>query len=141
MCNGSSIIRERQGFIRRELDRRNIPMKAVAGDSGIPYPTLLTYFPQDRDKEAVQIPGGAIYSLVYGKAMPDDLLSMLLPDGAQIIRASEDIDHDAVANMAHEYLAEKTAAHHPDSPDGPALSNCEKIKLSEKAAGLKAVAA
>lgn len=140
MCTGSSIIRERQSVIRRELDRRLISMKAISMDSGIPYATLLTYFPQDRNKDAVQIPGGAIWSLVDGKAMPGDLLSMLLPDGFQIIEASEDIDHDKVAQIAHDYLQAKSAAHHPDSPGGRELSDCEKVSLGSIHTELKAVA-
>jgi hypothetical protein len=136
MAHGSSIIRERQGAIRRALDRRNISMKIIAMDSEIPYATLLTYFPADRNKEAVQIPGGAIYDLIEHQAMPDDLLSMLLPDGAHILRGSEEIDHDAMARVAHEYLATLLAVHNPDATE---LSDAEISALDMKAAHLQAV--
>lgn len=138
MCTSSKIVKDRQSGIRRELDRRGYSMKVVAGDSGIEYGTLLTYFPANRDKIPTQIPGGAIYALAG--AIPSDLLSLLLPDGFQIVEASEDFDHEEVARIFHKYLAAKTAAHHPDSPDGPAISECEDLVLKSIHAPLKAVA-
>lgn len=118
MADSVTIIRERQYVIRREMDRRSIALKAVALDSGIPYPTLLSYFPEQGTREPAQIPGGAIYALCEGKALPADLLSLLLPDGWQIVRAPEAIDHDALCDLAGQYIAQKHAAHHPESELG-----------------------
>lgn len=92
-----SIVRERQKAIRREADRRGIAMKAVSQDSGIPYPTLLTYFPADALKVPAQIPGSAIYALAEGRALPADLLSLLLPAGLAIVEVPEDLDLDGLA--------------------------------------------
>lgn len=76
----------------------------------------------------------------YAKAGVDpELLSLLLPDGFQIVRTPEGVNHDDLAAMMHDWLAAKTAAHHPDSPGGREISDCEKTKLNTKAAGLRAV--
>jgi hypothetical protein len=100
MTDNVAIIRARQLGIRRQIDKRGIALKLVAADSGIPYETLLTYFPQEGSREPAQIPGGAIYALCEGKALPADLLSLMLPDGWQIVRLPEGIDHDRIAEMA-----------------------------------------
>lgn len=138
MCSNSRIIRQRQSAIRRELDRRGVSMKAVAMDASIPYPTLLTYFPQDRDKEPAQIPGGAIFSLLEGSAIPADLMSLLMPEGWQVVKVPEGVDHGEVAAAMHDYLATKSAAHAPDSPAGPAISACEDGVLKAKLAAVPA---
>ncbi len=129
MQRESSIVRDRQLVIRREIDRRGIALKAVAMDSRIPYTTLLSYFPGERDKEPAQIPGGAIYALCEGQALPADLMSLLLPEGWQIVRVAEGVDHDAVADWADKYTREKLAAHRVDSVDGEHISDCERKQL------------
>ena len=52
----SKIVRDRQCAIRRELDRRGVSLKVVSFDSGIPYSTLLSYFPADHDKQPAMMP-------------------------------------------------------------------------------------
>lgn len=125
-----AVIRARQAAIRRELDRRQIAMKAVAQDSGIPYGTLLTYFPADGDKQPAQIPGSAIFALT--PVLPSDLMSLLLPDGFQVVKAPEDINHDEIADIMADYLATKQHAHHPASPAGREISGCEDNVLDGK---------
>lgn len=124
------VIRSRQTAIRRELDRRQIAMKVVSQDSGIPYGTLLTYFPADSLKTPVQIPGSAIFALAGH--IPNDLMSLLLPDGFQVVRAPEEINHDEIADIMGEYLATKQHAHHPLSPAGREISDCEDNVLDGK---------
>lgn len=141
MGDNVAIIRARQAAIRREIDRRGIALKAVAFDSGIQYETLLTYFPLEGGREPAQIPGGAIYALCEGDALPADLLSLLVPSGWQIVRAPEGIDHDALCEHLVDYLATKQAAHHPDSECGPALGPVERSRLDSKVAHIRAVAA
>lgn len=133
-----AIIRARQLAIRREIDRRFIALKIVASDSGIPYDTLLTYFPVEGSREPAQIPGGAIFALCAGNALPADLLSILLPDGWQIVRAPESIDHDALCDQVVDYLARKQAAHHPESEDGVAIGPNERAELDGKVVQIKA---
>lgn len=134
MCDDSAIVKQRQLAIRREMDRRGIALKVLAQDSRVPYSTLASYFPADRQADPAQIPGGVIYALC--SALPGDLLSLLLPDGFQIVRAPEDVDHDDLAAGMHDYLQAKTAAHHPDSPAGPAISDCEREGLDARVAHL-----
>lgn len=136
-----AIIRQRQTNIRREIDRRGIALKAVSFDSGISYETLLTYFPAPGTREPAQIPGGAIFALCYGEALPADLLSLLVPDGWQIVRAPESIDHDALCEHLVDYLATKQAAHHPESECGPAIGPTERQSLDGKVVQIRGMAA
>lgn len=124
------VVRARQGAIRRELDRRQIAMKVIAQDSGLLYETLLTYFPADQNKVPAQIPGSAIFALAGH--IPNDLMSLLLPDGFQVVRAPEDINHDELAEFMADYLATKQHAHHPQSPAGREISDCEDNVLDGK---------
>jgi hypothetical protein len=141
MRDNVAIIRERQCGIRRQIDSRGIALKIVAADSGIPYETLLTYFPQPgSSREPAQIPGGAIYALCEGNALPADLLSLLLPDGWQIVRAPEAINHDQIEEACRDFLREKGAAHHPESEMGREIGPNEDQRLTERAVVLKAVA-
>lgn len=139
MQPASSIVKQRQLAIRREMDRRNIAMKAVAFDSGIPGPTLASYFPQDQHADPAQIPGGAIYALAASEALPADLLSLLVPDGWLMVKVPEAVDHDTLSQLAQDYLDTKLAAHRHDSPAGPAICpDLEKPDLDGKVARLRA---
>ncbi len=124
------IVRDRQAAMRREMDRRQIPMKAVAMDSGILYDTLLTYFPADSLKRPAQIPGSAVFALAGH--LPTDILSLLLPDGYQVVRAPEEINHDEIADLMADYLATKQHAHHPNSPAAREIADCEDNVLDGK---------
>jgi hypothetical protein len=125
-----AIVRQRQLAIRRELDRRHISLKAVSFDSGLPYGTLLSYFPADQHSEPHGLPVAALNRLVG--AIPADMLSLLLPDGWQIVRAPENTDHDEVADAMANYLTSKQHAHHPNSPAGRDIADCEDSDLRSK---------
>lgn len=139
MCDGSKIVRERQRAIRRQIDRRGIHLKIVAADSGISPSTLASYFPADPAVEPAQMPTGALFSLVG--VLPDDLISLMLPAGVQIVRVPEDVDHDEVCQAMHDYLASKSAAHHPDSPGGRDIAPCEDAALRTKLTAIGSAAA
>lgn len=132
------IVRERQKAMRREYDRRGIAMKVVAMDSGLNYETLLTYFPADRDKVPVQIPGSAIYALTGN--VPPDILSLLLPAGHVVVRVPESVDHDEISALVQDYLKTKEDAHRPESECGRDLGPAEDQTLRGKVAHLRAVA-
>jgi len=132
MRDGVTIVRERQLAIRREMDRRGIALKQVSFDAGIPYATLLSYFPAEGSREPAVIPGSAIYELADGNALPVDILSLLLPNGLAIVAVPEGIDHDEFAEHCQAYLIEKGKAHHPASEDGPAIGPTERRKLDAK---------
>lgn len=137
MCDGSTIVKQRQLAVRREMERKGISLKAVSLDSGIPYNTLASYLPSDQNADPAQIPGGAIYSLVAGNALPLDLISLLMPEGVQIVRASEGLDHDEIEDLCRDYLSTKAKAHHKDSPAGRELSDCERDALAVKVTPLR----
>lgn len=143
MSHSDEIVRQRQSAIRRELDRRGIALKAVSFDSGIGYSTLLTYFPQEGAAKAVMLPVSALYALTDGEnpAIPLDLASLLLPPRRLIVNTPESVDHDAFEDMCREFLATKGAAHHPESPAGRELAQCEIEALDSKVVQITAVAA
>jgi len=131
------IIRYRQKKMREAIDKRGLLMKAVAEDSGIPYTTLLTYFPADDKKTPVQIPGSVIFALTGH--LPADIMSLLLPVGHVIVKAPEEVDHDEIAECLHDYLHEKEKAHHPLSEDGREIGPGEDNVLRGKFARVRAV--
>ncbi len=128
-----AIIRERQRTIRREIDRRGISLKGVSFDAKVQYETLLTYFPGG-DREPATIPGSAIYALCEGEALPTDLLSLLVPDGWQLVKVAENVDHDAIAAWSEQYSARKLAAHRADSECAEQLGPTELADLDSKVA-------
>lgn len=140
VVDANMIVRERQLVIRREMDRRGISLKAVSLDSGIPYPTIVSYFPGEKDRQPATLSGAAIFTLAETGALPLDLLSLVLPAGFQIVRAPEDIDHDEFEEAARDYLATKGKAHHPDSPGGREIAECEEATLDAKVIQLAAAA-
>lgn len=140
MRDSSTIMRERQRTIRRELDRRGISLKAVSFDSGIPYSTLYSYFPGNErgteEKQPAELPIGAFYALQG--AIPDDLLNLLLKDGYAIVRVPVGIDYDDVSSGCREYLDAKERAHHPESEEGREIGPTEKAELGAKVVRLRA---
>lgn len=130
MSDATMIIRQRQLAMRREMDRRGIALKAVSFDSSVPYATLLSYFPVEGSRDPAVMPVSALYCLVG--ALPQDVLSLLLPDGHLIVKAPIEIDHDQIAEAMVDYLAEKQRAHHPESEAGPAIGPGEHGKLTTK---------
>lgn len=138
MRDVDDIVRDRQRAMRREIDRRGIALKAVSYDSGIPMGSLLSYFPGGERDPAI-LPATALFKLLSGNALPHDILSLILPDGEQIVRVPESIDHDVMEAMARDYLAGKGAAHHPDSEAGREIGPKEEHDLDQRAARLVAV--
>jgi hypothetical protein len=122
-----NLVRDRQLVMRREMDRRGISMKAVSFDSGIPYSTLLSYFPGEKDAVPAQLSASAQFALCG--AIPDDILSLLLPDGRLIVRVPEAIDHDEIAAWAETFAAAKLAAHRADSECQEQIGPTEKKAL------------
>jgi len=125
--------------MRRAMDRASIALKVVAADSGINYSTLLTYFPADPCKEPVQIPQGAVFVLKQSKALPLDILNLLQPDGLALVHVPDEIDLHTIGLIVAEIIALKNAAHHPDSPSGVEISECEAEGIARKVAELRAV--
>ena len=134
MRDENTIVRERQQLIRREMDRRQISIKAVQYDGGWETSsTVLSYFPNpDGGKEPQTMSVAAFYRLISRKALPLDLLSTMLPDGFLIVRAPENINHDEIAEAMHDFLQTKERAHHPESEDGREIGPNESESLRDK---------
>lgn len=139
--DGNSIVRERQLVIRREMDRRGISLKAVSLDSGLPYSSIVSYFPGERDKEPHTLSGAAIYALCAGNALPADLLSMILPDGFALVRVPEGVDLDSLADDFADFLRTKNDFHHPESEAGRDLGPTERETLTAKVVQIRSAAA
>ena len=131
LCDGLTIMRDVQRTIREQLIARGIALKFVAAKSGIPFPTLCTYFPGNErgaePREPVQLPSGALYKLCG--VIPDDLLNLLMPDGFAIVRVPSGIDYDEISRWAHDFNAKKLAAHHADSECQEQIGPTERSEL------------
>ncbi|KQM58768.1 MULTISPECIES: hypothetical protein [unclassified Sphingomonas] len=127
------IIRKNQELVFRVAGGNGLTLKVISLDSGIPYGTLRSY--AGNSGATVMMPLDALYKLVG--VIPDELLSVLLPEGRSIVQVPDDIDHDAFEEMCRDYLAEKGKAHRPDSPGGREISGCESASLAVKAVALK----
>ena len=132
MRSENDIVRERQLAIRREMDRRGISLKAVALDAGMSYSTVQSYFPADPHAQPAVMSVAAGFRLLASGALPLDLLSLLLPEGFALVKVPSGIDHDELAEAFADYLTTKNAAHHPDSPAGRDIADCERDALDDK---------
>lgn len=133
MSDENAIVREAQRLIRREMDRRGIRIKAVQLDGGWETSsTVLSYFPADEHKEPAIMSVASLYRLLRRKALPSDLLSLLLPEGFAIVQVPEGIDHDELADDFADYLATKNDFHRPESEEGPAIGPTERATLNSK---------
>lgn len=129
-----SFAKNAQKTIFREA-LKTTSLKALEYDSGIPYSSLKGYAAGE-----TMMPISAVVALTG--VIDDALLSLFWePKGRTLIATPDGVDHELMAEFCHDYLATKTAAHHPDSPGGPAISECESEKLKAKTAPLKAVTA
>lgn len=115
----------------READRRGITVKAIHFDTGISQDTIRSWV---RGEAVMSIAG--LFGLVG--VIPDDLLSMLLPERHAIVRLPDGIDHDDFEDRCRDFLGTKGHAHHPDSPAGREISDCEKDVLDRKVVALRA---
>lgn len=132
MLTNNEILKQRQCAMRREMDRRGIALKAVSFDSGLPYSTLLSYFPQEGGREPAIMSVEAQYALAEKDALPADILSLLLPSGKLIVTVAENVDHDEADRACREFSAAKAAAHHPDSEAGRDIGPNEDKALRAK---------
>jgi hypothetical protein len=135
MRNASDIIRERQLAIRRELDRRGIPLKVIAFDSRIKYDTLLSYFPGG-ERVPAELPTSAAFSLCG--VLPDDLLNLLCPEGYAVVRVPAGIDFDEISGACRSFIDCKEQAHHPESEAGRDIGPNEHQELAVNVVRLRA---
>lgn len=123
--------RDTQERIFRLAQRdHDLTLKAISLDSGLGYTTIQSYA---KGEAVMSI--ASLFALVG--VIPDELLSLLLPDGRQIVEAPEDIDHDALCDLASDYVKTKLDAHHPASPAGVQIADCERERLDVKVVQLR----
>jgi len=121
-------IKATQERIFRIAQRGGLTLKAISLDANIPYNTLRSY--AGSNGEVAEMPVSALGKLVG--VIPDELLSLLLPDGRVIVQAPENIDHDALSEHLRAWLAEKDHAHHPASEAGREIGPGEDAALRGK---------
>lgn len=112
---------------RLAIRDHGLTLKAISLDSDIGYTTIQTYA---KGQAVMSI--ASLFRLVG--VIPDELLSLLLPNGKHIVEAPEEIDHDEIAGALHDYLLTKEKAHHPESPAGRDIAPCEDKALRGKLA-------
>lgn len=139
MRDENSIVRDSQRLIRREMDRRGIAIKAVQLDGGWNTPsTVQSYFPADKDAEPATMSVAALYRLISTKALPIELLSLLLPSGHLIVQAPEGVDYDEFSQGCRDFIDAKDRAHHPESEAGRDIGPGESAELGAKVVRLRA---
>lgn len=119
--------------IAQDPTRYGLTLKMIAADADLGLDSIRNYAAGE-----TVMPLTALDALV--DVLPDELLSLLLPAGHAIVTVPEGICHDEIEKAAREFLAAKGEAHHPESPGGRELADCEVVTLNRKAAKLKAVA-
>lgn len=113
--------------------RYGLTLKLIAADAGLDYDSLRNYAAGN-----TTMPITALYALVG--VVPDELLSLLLPDGRRIVQVAEGVDHDTLAAQCRDFTASKDAAHHPESEAGREIGPGEDALLRSKATVLRIVA-
>ena len=118
--------RQREMFTKAQ-DRRtyNLTIKEIAERSGLDDSSVSNYAGGITTMSLT-----ALDALV--DVIPDELLSMLLPSARIIVREPEGINHDQAAASMQDFLRAKHQAHHPESPDGRDISECEDEALRTK---------
>ena len=131
MAHDSEITATQERIFRIAI-RNGLTLKAISLDAGIPYNTLRSY--AGSGCATAEMPVSALRKLVG--VIPDELLSLLLPEGRQIVQAPEYIDHDALSDRLRDWLAEKDHAHHPDSECGREIGPGEDVRLRGRFAAI-----
>lgn len=132
-------ISERQKKTQERIFRlaerdHGLTLKAISMDSKIGYTTIQSYA-----RGQAVMSAASLFRLVG--VIPDELLSLLLPDGRHIVRAPDEIDHDALCDLAQDYVHTKAAAHRADSEAGVKIGPGEEARLRGKVTVLRGVAA
>lgn len=117
---------------RRELQ---LPLKAIACDSGIPYPTLVAYA---EGRNALSL--AAVKRLLAIKGFGPFLSRLFEPEDFALVGAGQQTDHDDFAERCVELVKETAAAHRADSECAEKIGPREHRNLNAKRTELRAVA-
>jgi hypothetical protein len=113
---------EQERVFRLAQRDHGLTLKAISLDSKLGYTTVQSYA---KGEAVMSI--ASLFKLVG--VIPDELLSLLLPDGRSIVRVPDNIDHDALCEWADKYVATKIAAHRKDSECEEQIGPGEKAAL------------
>ena len=108
--------------------------KDIAEDAGISVNSVGAY------ARGETVMGLAAFHKLCG-VVPNELLSLMLPAGFQVVHTPENLDHDEVMRAIAEYSMLKMDAHRKDSVDGEKISECEDAALRSKIASITGKAA
>lgn len=137
-CDIVQLIKSTQERIFRLAQRdHGLTLKAISLDSGIPYSTIRSY--AGHNGEPAEMPVSALRKLVG--VIPNELLSLLLPEAECIVSVPAGVDHDDFAGHCRDYLKLKDAAHHPESELGREIGPSEDKALTGKVVAITARAA
>lgn len=122
-----SVRRRQRAMFTKALDRRtyNLTITEIAESSGLDDSSVSNYSGGVTTMSLVAL--DALIDII-----PDELLSELLPGERMIVRKPVGMNHEQAAKYMQEYLAEKMAAHHPESECGPAIGPGEDASLRTK---------
>lgn len=117
---------------RRELQ---LPLKVIAADSGIPYPTVVAYA---EGRHALSL--AALKRLLNVKGMAPLLSRLFEPEDHSLVTIGANTDHDEFGQKAIELVQQIAAAHRPDSECAEKIGPTEHKTLTAKRTQLRAVA-
>lgn len=117
---------------RRELQ---LPLKAIASDSGIPYPSVVAYA---EGRHALSL--AALKRLLNVKGMAPLLSRLFEPEDHSLVSSTAATDHDDFAAKCIALVTETAAAHHPESEHAEKIGPNECKAIRAKRSELKAVA-
>lgn len=130
-----SIILERQREVFRiamDPTKHGMTLKLIASKSDLGLQSVRNYAAGE-----TEMPISAYEALIG--VLPDDLLSLMLPDGHRLVPVNQALDFDAIAAKCLELLSLKTTTHHPESPMRRDVSADEHDALADKCAELRAL--
>lgn len=122
-CAITVALKRAQVTMFREAEKIGLTHKVIHFDTNISLSSIGEY---SRGETAMS--GPAIIKMVG--VIPDKLLSLLLPDGRQIVQAPSEINHDEIAPAMRDYLRAKDDAHHPESEAGRDIGEGEAKNLT-----------
>lgn len=105
--------------------RYGLTHKLIAADSGLSVDSVRDYA---AGKTVMSLT--ALVCLIG--VIPDELLSLLLPEGRLIVQVPAEVDHDAACEAMDDYIRAKHAAHHPESEAGREIGPNEDAGLRAK---------
>jgi len=114
-----------------EARRRGYQLKVIASKAGLCESTVRKWADGTNG-----MPLDALGALA--RALPLDLLSLLLPDGLRLALCDgEAVDHAELAGKAAVYVGAFAQASHPDSEAGEKISHRERAGLDRQAEALQ----